>query len=109
MPDSKSELYELSRIGAVPTKNSGRGKFDKGDGLLLGDSGEPVFTSDVKEYSKSYALSEQNLIKITTDARKNLTQPLIQLVIGEVEPRQRWIVITEKMFIELWEEYKKTL
>lgn len=107
MTDAKSELYELSRIGAIGTKNSGRGKFDKGDGLLLGDSGEPVFTCDVKEYGTSYALSESNLIKISSDAVKNHTQPLLQCVIGAEEPRQRFVVISERMFLELWELYKK--
>lgn len=106
MPDDKSEQYELSRIGAIPTKNSGRGAFSKGDGILEIDD-EPVFTVDVKEYEKSYPMSLANLAKVSTDARKNQTQPLLQLVIGKDEPRQRWIAITENMFIELWEVYKE--
>lgn len=109
MPDDKSEKYELSRIGAAPTKNSGRGKFHKGDGILSGDSGESVFTVDVKEYNKSYALSLASLAKISTDAKQNQTQPMLQIVLGDEEPRVRWVAMTEAMFLELWEAYKKTV
>lgn len=109
MATDKTERYELSRIGATPTKNSGRGAHHKGDGILTGDSGEDVYTVDVKEYANSYSLSRVNLAKISTDARKNKTQPLLQVTLGTEEPRVRWIAIPEDMFMEMWEEYKKTV
>lgn len=107
MPDDKSEAYELSRLGAVPTKNSGRGAFNKGDGILYDSSGEPVYTCDVKEYKIGYSLSLKNIAKVTTDAMKNGNSPLLHVVLGEEEPRVRWVAIEEAMFLDMWEEYKK--
>jgi len=107
MATDKTEKYELSRIGAQPVKNSGRGDHKKGDGVLFTDSGEAIYTCDVKEYSSSYALSISNISKISTDARINRTEPLLQVVLGKEEPRIRWVAITETMFLEMWELYKK--
>ena len=110
MATDKTERYELSRLGASPVKNSGRGKIQKGDGILYGDSGEAMYTCDVKEYSNSYALSEKNLAKVTADARTNgLTYPMLHVVLGEDEPRTRWVAIPEVAFLEMWEVFKKTI
>ena len=105
MPSDKTERYELSRLGATPVKNSGRGKTQKGDGILYkGD--EKFFTVDVKEYAKSYSLSEDNLAKITADARVNeLSYPMLHVVLGKEEPRTRWVAIPESAFMILWERY----
>lgn len=109
MPSSKTEKTELLSIGATPTRNSGRGKTDKGDGILSTDAGQRVYTVDVKEYGKSYPFSYTNLLKIQTDAHTNKTQPLLHLVIGPEEPRLRWVAVTETMFMEMWEAYKEKL
>lgn len=105
MPDDKTEAYELKRINATPTKNSGRGKFNKGDGILS-IKDEPIFTCDVKEYKKSFAVSEENWAKISLDAQKNgNTRPLFKLALGDTEPRTRVVVIDEDMFNMLIEAY----
>lgn len=48
-----SEAQELKRFGAVPQPNSGRGKNNKGDGILDGK-----WIVDVKEASKSFTLNK---------------------------------------------------
>lgn len=73
-----SEKAELKRMGAKATKNSGRGDYQKGDGLL------DIFTVDVKEYSKGYRVDKTTWAKICGDAyRNNRSEPLLALVIGE--------------------------
>lgn len=102
MADAKSELYELSRIGATPQKNSGRGKFAKGDGVL-----DP-FCVDVKESLKSFTLSRAVWAKITGDARQSgLLSPALKVVLGdENEAKMRMMIIDESMFLEMYEAYK---
>lgn len=104
MADDKSEKYELERIGATPTKNSGRGVHQKGDGIIS-VKGDPMFTVDVKEYGKSFAVSEKTWGKISADALKNSTKPLFKLVIGTEEPKTRVVVMSEEMFNLLMETY----
>lgn len=105
--DSKgSEAYELSRLGAKPTKNSGRGMFDKADGIIyLGK--EPLLTVDVKEYAESFGVSKKVWAKLTTDARQNRSEPMLFLALGEAEPKTRVVVISEGMFLELLETYQE--
>ena len=73
-----SERGELKRMGARPQKNSGRGQYQKGDGVL------GSFIVDVKEYGKSYSISQDNWAKICSDALTNQhdKNPVIQLVLG---------------------------
>jgi hypothetical protein len=73
-----SERGELKKMGAKAQKNSGRGQFQKGDGIL------GSFVVDVKEYSKSYSISQDTWAKICTDALKHEKDknPVIQLVLG---------------------------
>lgn len=105
MPDKKSEEYELERIGATPTKNSGRGKFQKGDGIIS-YRGMTV-TVDVKEYKESFGLSRKMVAKLGADTRQNRTDYGIFFVaLGEEEPRQRMVVMTEQMFNDLTEDMK---
>lgn len=105
MPDKKSEEYELSRIGAEPTKNSGRGKFQKGDGVIS-FRGMSV-TVDVKEYKESFGLSRKMVAKLGADTRQNRTDYGIFFVaLGEEEPRQRMVVMTEQMFNDLTDELR---
>jgi hypothetical protein len=74
-----SERGELKRIGAKAHKNSGRGQYQKGDATWK------RFIIDVKEYSKSYSLSQDNWAKIVTDAlRTDLDKsPALMVVLGE--------------------------
>lgn len=79
MADAKTELYELKRIGAAPQKNSGRGKHDKGDGIL-----DDYWMVDVKEYSKTFGLSQDVWAKTSTDAfRSGQKEPMLLIVLGE--------------------------
>ena len=104
--NDKSERYELSRVGALPTHNSGRGYKEKGDGIIyLGV--EPLLTTDVKEYKKSFSVSEEVWAKINTDAVDNRSEPMLQLVLGDDEPKTRVVVISETMFIELLKCYQE--
>lgn len=106
MATDKTEKYEISRVGAVPVKNSGRGQHHKGDGIIfLGD--EAFITTDVKEYGKGYRLTPENWGKIDMDARINRTDPMLQITLGEENPKLRLIVITEDMFMELLRVYKE--
>lgn len=100
MATKKSEEYELSRIGAVPTKNSGRGKFEKGDGIIS-YKGATV-TVDVKEYKESFGLSRKMVAKLGSDTRQNRTDyGIFFVILGEEEPRQRMVVMTEDMYSDL--------
>ena len=105
MPDKKSEEYELSRIDATPTKNSGRGKFQKGDGIIS-YRGANV-TVDVKEYKESFGLSRKMVAKLGADSRQNRTDyGIFFVVLGDEEPRQRMVVMTEEMYLDLTEDWK---
>lgn len=112
MADAKSELYELGRLGATPVRNSGRG-FWKGDGLLLfndDDADSKFFTVDVKEYRASFGLSKTVWTKIQTDAKFNKTNPMLKVVIGDEKDeksRVRMVVISEEVFLDMWESYKE--
>lgn len=101
MADSKTERTEIKRFGGSAQKNSGRGKFNKGDATV------GPFTVDVKEYGKSYSLSRANWAKICTDAAKNGNEPALNLVLGEGQAVTRLWVIGEGMMkelLEVWEE-----
>jgi hypothetical protein len=50
-------------------------------------------------------LSEAVWVKVTTDAKKNNTEPLLKPVIGEEEPKTRLVVMTEVMFLEMYEAW----
>ena len=73
-----SERGEISRLkGAKATKNSGRGKIQKGDSFW------GKFTVDVKEFSKSFSLSRDVWAKICSDAMNNRgTDPMLLVVLG---------------------------
>lgn len=92
-----TEASEAKRIKASLNKNSGRGKFDKGDATV------GPFTVDIKEYGKSFSLTEEVWAKICTDAITNRNEPALKIVING---RTRMMVIGEDMFnelMELWE------
>ena len=78
-----SERGEISRLnGAKATKNSGRGRIQKGDAFY------DRFTVDVKEYANSYSISRDNWAKICTDAVKNRTDPMLLAL--EISPSPRY-------------------
>lgn len=102
-----SELEQIKRIGATPQKNSGRGKFQKGDAVL------GPFLIDVKEYKSSFGVSESNWAKLQTDAIGHRLYPAFYLALGEEgKPRTRVFVVGESMFLEMleaWEEKNANL
>ena len=101
MATAKSELNEIKLMGAVPQKNSGRGKHDKGDAIL-----DKIWMVDVKEYAKSFGLSLDVWAKTCTDAfRAGGLEPLLKIVLGEGKNRVRLIVISETMFTEMKNVY----
>lgn len=105
MPSDKTEKYEVRRLGAIPTRNSGRGWIQKADGIVyLND--QPFITTDVKEYGKQFGVSIDNWAKIVGDARQNKnSNPCFQIVLGEEEPRTRIVAVGESLFLELLEYY----
>jgi len=97
MADAKSELNELKRIGAVPQKNSGRGKHDKGDGIL-----DDTWMVDVKEYSKTFGLSQDVWAKTSTDAfRAGQREPMLLVVLGEGNKVIRLVVHSMSDFLAM--------
>lgn len=75
-------------MGAKPHKNSGRG-IKKADGTLGN------FIIDVKEYSKSFSLSQNVWAKIVTDSLRvdKSKSPAIIVVLGEGNRKTRLAVI----------------
>lgn len=99
MADAKSELNELKRIGAVPQKNSGRGKHDKGDGIL-----DDTWMVDVKEYSKTFGLSKDVWAKTSTDAfRAGQKEPMLLVTLGEGNEVIRLVVHSMSDFLQMKE------
>jgi hypothetical protein len=98
-----SERGELKRIGAKAHKNSGRGQYQKGDATWKG------FIIDVKEYSKSYSLSQDNWAKIVTDAlRTDLDKsPALMVVLGDKYKTR--LAVIEWAILEQMEERIKEL
>jgi hypothetical protein len=97
-----NEQAEIKRVGGTPVKNSGRG-LQKGD-FILGP-----FLGDIKEYGKSFAVTQEMWAKISTDSIKNgKRQPTLRLVIGEEgKPRTRLWVIGDSMFQEMLEAWQE--
>lgn len=94
MADKKTELNELKLYDAKPQKNSGRGRHDKGDGIL-----DDTFMIDVKEYAKSYSLSIESWAKVCTDAyRAGNYEPMIGVTLGTGNKKVRLAVISKDMF-----------
>jgi len=99
MPDAKTELYEIKRMGAVAQKNSGRGKHDKGDAIL-----DEKWMVDVKEYAKTFGISMEVWAKTCTDAfRAGGYEPMLKVVLGTGNNRVRLVVHTEDDFLAMKE------
>ncbi len=92
-----SERGEISRLrGAKATKNSGRGKIQKGDAFF------DRFTVDVKEFTNSFSLSRAVWAKICMDAIKNRgTDPMLLVVL---DGQTRLAVIELSVLEQLLEE-----
>ena len=71
-----SERAELKRAGLKAHKNSGRG-------AVKADGSDDEFVVDVKEYSKSFSISQDNWAKIVTETLKvdRSKNPALMLVI----------------------------
>lgn len=101
MADSISEKAELKRMNAKPQKNSGRGLYQKGDGVL------GPFVVDVKEAQKSFNFNRDVWAKICTDASRHQKDPALMIAIGEgIETVRTWI-IGDTMFKLMLEAYQK--
>jgi len=90
-----SERGEIARDGAKAQKNSGRGRYQKGDAV----DGE--YLVDYKEYGKSFSISKSVWAKICTDAVVSGNyEPALKLVLGEPGKQIRLAVIS-------WDEFKR--
>jgi hypothetical protein len=102
-----SEKYEIKRDGARGTKNSGRGKIQKGDALL------DIFTIDYKEYEKSFSISQNVWAKICMDAiRNNHSVPVLKVILGKGNGKTRlgvvsWDIIEDYIRLRQDEETKE--
>lgn len=74
-----SERGEIKRIGAKAHKNSGRGQYQKSDATWN------EFIVDIKEYSKSFSLSQDVWAKVVTDTMRTdlYKSPALMVVLGE--------------------------
>lgn len=90
-----AEKDEIKRDGARAQKNSGRGKYQKGDAIL------PPFLVDYKEASRSFNLNKDVWAKICTDTFKVSRDlyPCLKVIIGEGNEKVRLAVI-EWAFLE---------
>ena len=101
-----TERGEAKRDGAKQHKNSGRGKYQKGDSTWHG------FVVDYKEYSKSISISKEIWAKICTDTFKvsRDKHPVLKLILGVDTQKTRLAVIEWAIFeemVELWEKHRQ--
>lgn len=96
-----TEKSQVKRLKARPQKNSGRGKHKKGDAT------KGNFLIDVKEYGKSYSVTQDKWAKVSSDAwlAGNRT-PSINLVLGD-ESKTRLLIVPEDVGIEMMELYNE--
>lgn len=83
-----SEAGEIKRMGAKAHKNSGRG-------MVKADASWEDFVVDIKEYSKSYSVSQDSWAKIVTDTLRvdRKKSPALKLVLGEGSKKVRLAII----------------
>jgi hypothetical protein len=97
-----SERSEIKRDGAKAQKNSGRGKYQKGDAKWYN------FVVDYKEAKSSFTLNKEVWAKVCTDTFKvnRNMHPALKIIIGE-DLKTRLAIIEWSMLEELvsfWEE-----
>lgn len=97
-----SERGELKRIGAKQHKNSGRG-------MVKADGSNEDFVIDVKEYSKSFSINQDNWSKIVMDTMSvdRKKSPAIMLVLGKGAKKVRLAIIEWEVFEQLRENNGK--
>ena len=95
-----SEKNEIKRDNASAQKNSGRGKYQKGDALWH------QFVVDYKEASKSFSLNKNVWSKICTDAFRvdSKKHPALKIIIGEGNNKVRLAIIEWDVLDELIKE-----
>jgi hypothetical protein len=83
-----SERGEAKRIGARLHKNSGRH-------TIKGDATWKNYVVDIKEYSKSFSLSQNVWAKIVTDCLRvdKSKSPALIIVLGEANKKTRLAVV----------------
>jgi hypothetical protein len=83
-----SERGEAKRIGASLHKNSGRNQ-------KKGDATWKNYVVDIKEYSKSFSISQDIWAKVVTDQMKvdKTKSPALILILGEDNRKTRLAVI----------------
>lgn len=84
-----SERAEIKRDGAKAQKNSGRGKYQKGDSVWHN------FVVDYKETAKSVSLNKDMWAKICTDSFRvsRTMHPALKVIIGQDNSKVRLAVI----------------
>lgn len=94
-----SERAEIKRDNARGQKNSGRGKYQKGDAIWYN------FVVDYKETGKSVSLSKEMWAKICTDAFRvdSKKHPALKIIMGEGNSKVRLAVIEWDILAELME------
>jgi len=100
-----SEKSEAKRDGAKQQKNSGRGKYQKGDAKWYS------FVVDYKEAEKSFTMNQEIWSKICTDTFKvnRNMHPCLKVIMG-TDSKVRLGVIEWSMLEELvkfWEDKHK--
>lgn len=98
-----SELNEIKRDSAKAQKNSGRGKYQKGDATWH------QFVVDYKESAKSVSLNKNMWAKICTDTFKVDTNkhPALKLILGEGSAKVRLAIIEWEVLAEMVEQIDK--
>jgi hypothetical protein len=97
-----TERGEAKRDGAKTQKNSGRGKYQKGDAKWYN------FLVDYKETKSSFNINKSVWSKICTDTFKvdrNL-HPVLKIIIGE-DSKTRLALIEWSLLEDLMERLKK--
>jgi len=94
-----SEASEIKRDKARAQKNSGRGKYQKGDAIWYD------FVVDYKETAKSVSLSKDMWAKICTDSFRvdSKKHPALKIIMGEGNSKVRLAVIEWDILAELME------
>ncbi len=98
-----SERGEIKRDNAKAQKNSGRGKYQKGDAKWYN------FVVDYKESKSSFTLNQDVWAKICTDTFKvnRNMHPALKIIIGEDSKTRlgivEWAVLEE--LVEFWEKH----
>lgn len=99
-----SEESEAKRDGARLQRNSGRGKWAKGDATWQG------CLLDYKEFSKSFSITRKVWGKVCTDALKvdKDATPMIKLILGDGMSKIR-LGIMEWSYVEHLHEENERL